>query len=169
MQTNPQLTSGLDIDSQFVLGETREEFAQLVTEYYTHYTAHDPEQRYYLDTAIRNEWLLRRFHRVEAHLWEFETMKGKRDSGCELGEAFDKTSPTFMRLHRRIVAAERSYKDAMNTFRKLQKPAPETEQTKEKTQQLGSFRTAPRDPDQHPADAAFDAIERELAALLKSE
>jgi hypothetical protein len=34
---------------------------------------------------------------------------------------------------------------------------------------LASFRTAPRDPDQHPADAAFDAIERELAALLESE
>ncbi|HWC98433.1 MAG TPA: hypothetical protein VG456_16855 [Candidatus Sulfopaludibacter sp.] len=81
-------------------------------------------------------------------------MKGKRDSGCELGQAFDQSSPTFMRLH--------FPKAPKNHLRNPNKP----------NRKLNNWvRSAPlpRDPDQHPADAAFDAIERELAALLKPE
>ncbi|HWC98509.1 MAG TPA: hypothetical protein VG456_17235 [Candidatus Sulfopaludibacter sp.] len=152
MPTQEKLKSGLDAESQFVIGESREAFAKLQSEYDTHYTATDPEQRFYLDSAIRHEWLLRRFHRVEAELWIHEAKQAEPGTGIQLGEAFDKTSPTFMRLHRRVAASEKTYKESMAAYRRLkkeedekevEKPAPQPEQTKEKTQQLASFRTTP--------------------------
>ncbi|HWC98529.1 MAG TPA: hypothetical protein VG456_17335 [Candidatus Sulfopaludibacter sp.] len=133
------LKSGLDAESQFVIGESREAFAKLQSEYYDHYPVENPEQRFYLDTAIRHEWLLRRFHRVEAELWIHEAKQAEPGTGIQLGEAFDKTSPTFMRLHRRVAASEKSYKEAMAAYRRLRQPT----ETKEKTQQLASFRTSP--------------------------
>jgi plasmid maintenance system antidote protein VapI len=164
------LKSGLDAESQFVIGESREAFAKLQSEYETHYTATNPEQRFYLDSAIRHEWLLRRFHRVEAELWIHETKQAEPGTGIQLGEAFDKTSPTFMRLHRRVAASEKSYKESMAAYRRLkkeeeerkvEKPAPQPQQTKPETPQLASFRTtpsltAPLTPGT-PAAARYDA------------
>jgi hypothetical protein len=146
------LKSGLDAESQFVLGESREEFAKLQSEYYDHYPVSNPEQRFYLDSAIRNEWLLRRFHRVEAELWIHEANQAERGTGVELGEAFDKTSSTFMRLHRRVAAAEKSYKESMAAYKRLLQPA----ETKAETPKLASFRTPaflppPPTPQPNPA------------------
>jgi plasmid maintenance system antidote protein VapI len=151
------LKSGLDAESQFVIGESREAFAKLQSEYDTHYTATNPEQRFYLDSAIRHEWLLRRFHRVEAELWIHEAKQAEPGTGIQLGEAFDKTSPTFMRLHRRVAASEKTYKESMAAYRRLkkedeeksvEKPAPQPQQTKPETPQLASFRTSPYQPPQ---------------------
>jgi len=54
------LKSGLDAESQFVPGESREEFAQLQSEYFDQFQPANAEQRYYADSTIRNEWLFRR-------------------------------------------------------------------------------------------------------------
>src|SRR5579863_2977881 len=51
------LKSGLDSESQFVLGESREEFAQLQSESFRHYQPRTPEERFQVDNLVRNEWL----------------------------------------------------------------------------------------------------------------
>src|ERR1035438_4151072 len=81
------LKSGLDAESQFVPGESREEFAQLQTEWYGHHAPANPEERLQVDNLIRNEWFLRRYFRVEAQLWEYRSILAQRGSGVELGEA----------------------------------------------------------------------------------
>jgi hypothetical protein len=65
-----------------------------------------------MDRMIRNEWLLRRFFRAEAHLWEYQAACSDRSSGTLLGEGFSRSSLVFMRLQRLLDACERSYKDA---------------------------------------------------------
>ena len=59
------LKSGLDADSQFVIGESREEFAALQDEYFGRFLPRSPDERFLVDTLIRSEWLLRRLFRVE--------------------------------------------------------------------------------------------------------
>ncbi len=132
------LKSGLDAESQFVLGESREEFAQLQAEYFDRFTPRTPEQRFQVDNLIRNEWLLRRYHRVESHLWEYHAMQCDRSSGVQLGEAFSKASTVFMRLQRRINAAEKSYRDAMAELTRLRQ-ATQTTGTEDEISQMASF------------------------------
>ena len=107
------LKSGLDAESQFVPGESPQEFAKLQAEYFERFAPATPEQRFQVDNLIRNEWLLRRYHRVEAQVWQYQATLCDRSSGLALGEAFSKAATTFQRLARRIAAVEKSYKEAM--------------------------------------------------------
>ncbi|MGA3019768.1 MAG: hypothetical protein ABSF62_21825 [Bryobacteraceae bacterium] len=112
--------SGLDADSQFCYGEQREDFYRLQVEYFTRFSPQSPEERFYVDTLLRNEWSLRRLFRAEAHLWEFNTSHASRRDGAPLGEGFHNSSPVFMRLHRRITLFEKSYREALADLRALQ-------------------------------------------------
>ncbi len=123
------LKSRLDAESQFVLGERSPRPRQ-------------PEERLQVDTIIRSEWFLRRFFRIEAQLWEFQSMKAERRTGVELGEAFSKASLIFMRFQRRINLAEKSGKEARAELDRL-KALHQPQETKAETQQLGSFLTPP--------------------------
>ena len=114
------LKSGLDADSQFVIGESRQEFAELQDEYTARFLPRTPDERFLVDTLIRNEWQLRRLFRVEAQLWEYHTLRASRSEGVPLGEAFGTASDVFMRLHRRVSHAERSYKEALRDLQRLQ-------------------------------------------------
>ena len=62
--------SGLDADSQFCYGEQRTDFYRLQIEYFTRFQPRAPEERFQVDSLIRNEWMLRRLFRAEAHLPE---------------------------------------------------------------------------------------------------
>jgi len=114
------LKSGLDADSPFVIGESRQEFAELQDEYTDRFLPRSPDERFLVDTLIRNDWLLRRLFRVESQLWEYHTMRASRSEGVPLGEAFATASDVFMRLHRRVSHAERSYKEALRNLQRLQ-------------------------------------------------
>ena len=103
------LKSGLDAESQFVYGEAPEDFAALQQQYLDEFQPATPQERLYVDTLIRNEWLLRRLFRAESQLWEFHLTSKGIDGGYALGEVLDKASPTFMRLQRRVTLCERSY------------------------------------------------------------
>src|SRR5271166_5531112 len=136
----PALKSGLDAESQFVLGETREEFAQLQFELYQQHAPANAEERYQVDTLIRNEWFLRRLFRVEAQLWEYHSMLAERGTGVELGEGFSKANTAFARLWRRVTACEKAREKAKTEFDRLRKAA-QAQETKPETEQLGSFLT----------------------------
>ena len=140
----PALRSGLDADSQFVLGESREEFAQLQDEYFSRFAPTTPEQRFQVDNLIRNEWLLRRYHRVESHLWEYQISLCDRAGRAQLGQAYTKASTVFARLHRTITAVEKAYKAAMEELTRLQQDAEPPE--------LASFLTAAPKAPQSRAD-----------------
>jgi hypothetical protein len=155
------LKSGLDAESQFVIGESREEFAQLQTEHYHHHKPRNPEERFQVDSLIRNEWFLRRFFRVEAHLWEYHTTLAERGTGVELGEAFTKASPIFMRLERRIRAAEKAHKEAKAELERLQQ-LPQPKETTSQIDKLGSFLT-------HPESDAISDLEIARMDLLLRE
>src|SRR5579872_3760523 len=75
------LQSGLDAESQCILGETREEFAQLQYEWYEYHAPRNPQERLQLDNLIRSEWFLRRFFRIESQLWEYHSMLAQRGTG----------------------------------------------------------------------------------------
>jgi len=106
------LKSGLDSESKFVTGEERADFQKLQTEYFEMLRPRTPFERFQVDRLIRSEWLLRRMMRVESHLWEYYCQRVCHSEGVPLGESFAKDSPTFMRLHRRNAALEKSYADA---------------------------------------------------------
>jgi hypothetical protein len=97
--------SGLDADSQFCYGEHRADFYRLQVEYFTRFSPQSPEERFHVDTLLRNEWSLRRLFRAEAHLWEFNTTHASRRDGAPLGEGFNTSSQVFMRLHRALPPA----------------------------------------------------------------
>ncbi len=164
------LKSGLDAASQFVLGESREDFAQLQTEWYLHHAPINPEERLQVDTIIRSEWFLRRYFRIEAQLWEFHSMDAQRNTGFELDEAFSKASLIFMRFQRRILLAEKSAKEAKAELDRL-KALRQPQQTTAETQQMGSFLTTPINPDM--GDLELAQLERfqgqKLAAVPVQE
>jgi hypothetical protein len=142
------LKSGLDADSQFVIGESGDEFAAFQHEYTTRFQPMTPEERFQVDTLIRNEWILRRLFRAEAHLWEYHVIRADRSEGVSLGAALMAADQVFRRLQRRITLAERSYKEAFAELERLQRartplagpqtgpqPQPDTGDSSE----LGSF------------------------------
>jgi hypothetical protein len=151
------LKSGLDAESQFVWGESREDFAALQHEYIDRFQPLTPEERFYVDTLIRNEWTLRRLFRAESHLWEYQTIRADRSEGTPLGAALMAADQAFRRLQRRITLAELSYKDALAELDRLQRArAPfASAQTASQSQpdtgdspELGSFLQAPAEAPQ---------------------
>jgi hypothetical protein len=115
------LKSGLDAESQFVIGEDRDQFAALQDEYFDRFQPLTPEERFQVDTLLRNEWILRRLFRAEAQLWEYHALRADRSEGVPLGEALVAGNEVFRRLQRRITLAERSYKDAFAELERLQR------------------------------------------------
>ena len=115
------LKSGLDAESQFVVGEDRAAFAALQDEYRARFQPLAPEERFQIDTLLRSEWILRRLFRAEAQLWEYHAMRADRSEGVPLGEALVAGNEVFRRLQRRITLAERSYKEAFAELDRLQR------------------------------------------------
>ena len=102
------LESGLDADSQSVIGENCDEFAAFQHEYSARFQPLTPEERFHVDTLNGNEWILRRLFRAEAHLWEYHVIRADRSEGTPLGAALMAADQVFRRLLRRITLAERS-------------------------------------------------------------
>jgi hypothetical protein len=154
-----QLKSGLDAESQFVPGESPQEFAELQAEYFERFAPTAPEQRFQVDNLIRNEWLLRRYHRVEAQLWQYQASLCDASSGVQLGEAFSKAATTFQRLARRIAAVEKSYQLAMTELTRLQAASSDPE-TESPVAQMASFLNSGSDA---LDDFVFSQMEKSLA------
>ena len=156
------LKSGLDAASQFVTGEDRDEFAELQHEYFARFQPLTPEERFQVDTLIRNEWILRRLFRAESHLWEYHAMRASRSEGVPLGEALVVANEVFRRLQRRITLAERSYKDAFAELERLQRARPSLASVETSR---GPDRAAPPHPPQSQADTG-DSPELGSSILL---
>ena len=64
------LKTGFDARALSILGEDPFDFESLRAEYYDRWNPTAPEQRALVDTLIANEWLLRRYDRLETQLWQ---------------------------------------------------------------------------------------------------
>jgi hypothetical protein len=121
--------SGIDSESQIAPGENPAELLKLQNEYFAHYRPQTPEERFHVDSIIRNEWLLRRLFRAEAQLWDAAAAQESVPQATPLGSAFLQYTPAFMRLQRRITLCERSREASVLKFKALQQerltsPAP---------------------------------------------
>jgi hypothetical protein len=114
------LKSGIDAQSQIIRGEDPTSLEALAAEYTGRFQPATPEERFYVDTLIRDDWQLRRLAHADAQIWESgfsSTFRLEEDTA--LGQVFNNRSQTFMRLQRRIDATERSYQRALRELERL--------------------------------------------------
>jgi hypothetical protein len=118
--------TGMYAQALIVPGEKSEDFEALAAEYYDRHQPQSPEERDFLDIAIRNVWRLRRFDRVESEMWERELAElGSAEASGPLGAAFQAADQRFARLQRMIAATERSLREALRELNRLQAARPE--------------------------------------------
>ena len=135
------IKTGIDAKSQIVRGEDPAELQTLTAEYQERWQPATPEQRLLVDTLIDCEWLLRRFRKSEAQLWQCKMQKAeiwKPDPGCLLGLAFDHGCEEFSRLQRRIDSTSRNYHRALKELQRLEserrEPDPPPDEASEASQ-----------------------------------
>jgi hypothetical protein len=136
------LKTGIDANAHIIQHESAGRLEALADEYHDRFHPTTPEQRMLVDTLVDSEWLLRRFRRVEAQLWQQgfpNATSGIFD--VNLAIAFRKTCDEFSRLQRRIDMTQRHYRNALHELERLQ--AQEAEEIAEELEE-----TAPdQDPD----------------------
>ena len=158
------LKSGIHSQSQIIQCEKPEDLEALTAEYFDRFQPATPEERFFVDILIRDDWQLRRLATADAQIWEFK-IEGffHPDKETPLGHAFSFADHTFERLQRRINATERSFKSALHELQQLQsahapqpgpEPAstPQPQETKPSSPAIGFV--PPRPPQFPPAPLA---------------
>jgi hypothetical protein len=123
------LKTGIDAQSQIITGEDPEAFERLTTQYYDRYEPQGPEEIALIDDAVSSDWLLRRLRKTEAQIWDRSSTEhaanlfkwGQKAEKYPLAAAFLDQQKAFERLQRRISAAERSLRAALETLARLRK------------------------------------------------
>ena len=114
------LKSGIDAKAQTLPGEKPEALEALAAEYYDRFRPATPEARHLVDTLVSNEWLLRRFRRIEVQILKHEMEAAYRlDAKNPEGHAYVRSERSFDRLQRRINAAERNYHRALKELSEI--------------------------------------------------
>ena len=109
--------TGIDAKSQIIRSEDPADLETLAAEYQERWQPATPEERLLVDTLIHDEWLLRRFRRIDAEILECEMQDAwNPKSDCPAGQAFSRGQTAFSRLQRRIDSTERSYHRALETL-----------------------------------------------------
>ena len=125
------LKSGIDAKAQTLPGEKPEALEALTAEYYDRFRPATPEARHLVDTLVSNEWLLRRFRRIEVQILKHEMEAAFRlDAKNPEGHAYVRAERSFERLQRRINAAERNYHRALKELSEIgfvPPPVPDTD------------------------------------------
>ena len=148
------LKSGIDAESHLIRGEDPDALETLTAEYYQRFRPVTPEQRHYVDTLIRDDWQLRRLAKADAQIWEYKMETAfKLDENSPLGQSFHNASGVFIRLQRRIDAAERSYKSALHELERLQSTPPPAPQPIEIAPASPTIGFVPQPQPQSPAPA----------------
>ncbi len=95
-----------------------EDPAELAAEYEDFYKPSSPAERCCVAALVSADWLLRRFRRIEADLWDYESLdyEGKRR---RTGLTYLRCKEPLSRLQRRIDSADRSFHRALQRLDKL--------------------------------------------------
>jgi hypothetical protein len=120
------LKSGIDAQSQVIPGENPAALELLAAEYHDRYQPATPEVRALVDTLITAEWMQRRFRTLEAQLFQFNiTRFFREEKGLTAAQAYNRDDATFLRLQRRIDAAERTFHRTLAALQKIESHAPQ--------------------------------------------
>jgi len=138
------LKTGIYAESAVIRGESAADLQQLAAEYHERFSPGTPEERFLVDTLVHDEWLLRRFRRIEAQLFLYEMEDYMEDEEVELARAFHAYAPTFARLQRRISETERSYLRVLKELERLR-------QSRHDAPQAADPRPAPQPTQPQPA------------------
>ena len=121
------LKSGIYSDREVVLPmESPEALTELTSDYYDRFRPTTPEERCLIDSLVNDEWLLRRFRRIEGELLTHacKDVEGKSQERFALAKAYMDFARTCERLQRRINATRKAYLKNLEALRDLQ-AAPE--------------------------------------------
>ena len=145
------LKSGVHAESEIIRGENTADLETLTAEYIKRFHPTTPEERFYVDILIRDDWKLRRLSKAEAELWEL-TIDGafRLEEETPIGQAYRNANQTFARLQRRINDLERSYKAALRELERLQSqgPAPQLLEDTDPSEEIGFV--SPTHPEPRP-------------------
>jgi len=152
--------TGIYSEAEIIRDESREDLDALASHYHSHYQPLGPVEGALVDILIHSEWMLRRFRRAEAQLWELnaDALPDQYPSGDEmkLAQAIDiDDSRVFSRLQRRIDSTQRNYQRAFKDLTQLQaaRPVPKIEPASE-TAPIGFVPSSALDA--QPTPAAID-------------
>ena len=128
------LRTGIYAAAEAVLPhEDPKDLSELAAEYHTHYQPQSPAERCLVDSLVSDEWLLRRFRRIESELLADRVVSITGDTR-PLGDAYDMIDKTLERLQRRVNATRKSYLKTLEAVESLhaarlaaQPPAPAPE------------------------------------------
>ena len=158
------LKSGIHAKSTVIPGESAEELDQLVADYRQQYQPATPEQRFLVDTMVNAEWMLRRYRRVEAQLWDFAFLDPESNGATE---SFLRHQRDFAFVHRKIAFFERSFYRALQELKAGQATTqPLTEiQDDDLLVAMASFRQTPTDAATPPARVMSPPLENPALRL----
>ena len=153
------LKSGVHAESEIIRGENPAGLEALTSEYIERFHPATPEQRFYVDILIRDDWKLRRLSKAEAEMWN-RTMEGVF--------LLEEANQTFARLQRRINDLERSYKAALRELERLQEqlpdgPGPQPLEPVDSSTQIGFVPPNGIEPCPRPSSALDKLVHRTLA------
>jgi hypothetical protein len=115
------LKSGVDAEAEIIPGENPAALAELTNQYLQRWRPTTPEQRCYVDTLIRNDWVLSRLARAESDLWQYGMLSPyQSDKNHPEGAAMYRCERAFGRLQSRINFIQRSFKEALRELKSLQ-------------------------------------------------
>ena len=111
------LRTGINAETEVLPDEDPAELAALAAEYEEFYKPSSPAERCCVATLISADWRLRRFRRIEAQLWDYESMDGgkRRNNGVTLWRCREPLSL----LQRRIDSADRAFHRAIQRLEKI--------------------------------------------------
>jgi len=115
------LKSGVHARSEIIPGERAASLNGLAAYYVKRFAPATPEERYYVDILIRDDWRQRRLAKADTQVW----LHGMENTYTELGDnplgqVLVETDTNFLRLQSRIDSTERSYRRALHELQRLQ-------------------------------------------------
>jgi len=122
------LKTGIYAEAEVIPGETAADLDSLSADYYTRFNPTTPDERFHIDILVHSDWMLRRFRRAEAQMWERsieQSQSSYNPDEYHLGRAFEHESRDFGRLQRRIDATQRNYRDALKQLKQIQSDKPQ--------------------------------------------
>jgi hypothetical protein len=116
------LKSGIDAKSILIVGETSADLEALQAEYFGRWLPTTPEQRALVDSLVENEWLMRRYRRLETHLWnDCMPDQSRFRKNAYLSQALISGEQLFDRVVRHKNSAQRNYRAALRDLERLKK------------------------------------------------
>ena len=105
--------TGLYAAAETIRSETQQDYATLNDEYYADYHPQTAAERELIDILISCAFLLRRFRKIESHMFEKSFVSSEKYHDLNprtfLGDAFINSSLSFSRLQRRINDTTREF------------------------------------------------------------